>query len=232
MDRWIGEWCSYNSTSLDKILLQSFFVWTLPAAKFNFAAGSVHTKKLCSRIFSREVEFYWHKQRYRVFVPAFGGLRGNVHGSSMARWKARSRLPISANWTFFASYHGSRLRHYEPIPILVEMSLFERGGSLWTQILSRDFRPDAVATIALYSCRLVSMNISRDGSDESSWSANYFALTGKYYGHVKLSTIQLVFLIAKWTRGSTCYWCAIVQIYYFFIKYYFNFWMTIIIHYS
>ena len=33
--------------------------------------------------FSREVEFYWHKQRYRVFVPPFGGLRGNVHGSSM-----------------------------------------------------------------------------------------------------------------------------------------------------
>ena len=38
--------------------------------------------------FSREVEFYW---------PPFGGLRGNVHGSSMARWKARGRLPISAN---------------------------------------------------------------------------------------------------------------------------------------
>jgi len=48
MDRWIEEWCSYN-----------------------FAAGSFHTKKLCSRLFSREVEFYWHKQRYRVFVPPF-----------------------------------------------------------------------------------------------------------------------------------------------------------------
>ena len=46
---------------------------------------------------SREVEFYWHKQRYRVFVPPFEGLRGNVHGSSMARWKARGRLPIGAN---------------------------------------------------------------------------------------------------------------------------------------
>ena len=77
------EWCSYN-----------------------FAAGSFHTKKLCSRLFSRDVEFYWHKQRYRVFVPPFGGHRGNVHGSSMARWNARGRLLISANWTFFASYHG------------------------------------------------------------------------------------------------------------------------------
>ena len=72
MDRWVGKSCSYN-----------------------FAAGSFHTKKLCSRLFSREVEFYWHKQRYLVFVPLFGGLRGNVHGSSMARWKARGRLPIS-----------------------------------------------------------------------------------------------------------------------------------------
>ena len=31
------------------------------------------------------------------FVPPVGGLRGNVHGSSMARWKAGDRLPISDN---------------------------------------------------------------------------------------------------------------------------------------
>jgi len=31
------------------------------------------------------------------FEPPFGALRGNVHGSSMTRWKARGRLPISAN---------------------------------------------------------------------------------------------------------------------------------------
>ena len=53
-------------------------------------------------LFSTEVEFYWHKQRYRVFVPPFGGLRGNVHGSSMAHWKARGRLPIGDNLTFFS----------------------------------------------------------------------------------------------------------------------------------
>ena len=29
--------------------------------------------------------------------PLFGGHRGNTHGSSMARWKARDRLPVSAN---------------------------------------------------------------------------------------------------------------------------------------
>jgi len=31
------------------------------------------------------------------FEPPFRGLRGNVHGSSMARWKASGRLPISDN---------------------------------------------------------------------------------------------------------------------------------------
>ena len=30
-------------------------------------------------------------------MPPFGGLRGDVHGLSMARWKARGRLPIGAN---------------------------------------------------------------------------------------------------------------------------------------
>jgi len=31
------------------------------------------------------------------FVPPFGGFRGNVHGSSVARWKARGLLPIGTN---------------------------------------------------------------------------------------------------------------------------------------
>ena len=39
-------------------------------------------------------------------MPPSGGVRGYVRGSSMARWKARGQLPISANWTFVASYYG------------------------------------------------------------------------------------------------------------------------------
>jgi len=114
MDRWLEEWCSYN-----------------------FAAGSFHTKKLCSRLFSREVEFCWHKQRYRVFVPLFEVLRGNVHCWSMARWKARGRLPISANWTFFASYHGwgTMFRYWSKFRCL------KGGWSLWTQISRGKGRP-------------------------------------------------------------------------------------------
>ena len=34
------------------------------------------------------------------FEPPFGGIGGNAHGSSMARWKARCRLPIIDNCNF------------------------------------------------------------------------------------------------------------------------------------
>jgi len=39
----VEEWCSYN-----------------------FASGSFHTKILCSRLLSTEVEFYWQRQQNRV----------------------------------------------------------------------------------------------------------------------------------------------------------------------
>ena len=81
MDRWIGEWCSYN-----------------------FAAGSFHIKKLCSRVFSTSWILLAQTAISRFCATLWGTY--NVHGSSMARWKARGRLPISANWTFFTSYHG------------------------------------------------------------------------------------------------------------------------------
>jgi len=35
-----------------------------------------------------------------LFEPPFGGVRGNVRTSSIARWKVRGRLPIRVNWTF------------------------------------------------------------------------------------------------------------------------------------
>ena len=65
-----------------------------------------------------------------VFLCSFWRLRGNVHGSSMARWKARGRLPISADWTFFASYHGwgAMSRYWS------KFSCLKGGWSLWTQI--------------------------------------------------------------------------------------------------
>jgi len=35
-----------------------------------------------------------------IFEPPFWGIGGNVDASCVRRWKKRSRLPISDNWTF------------------------------------------------------------------------------------------------------------------------------------
>jgi len=97
--------------------------------RYNFAAGSFHTKKLCSRVFFAEVEIYWKITKSR-FVPPFGGVRGNVHGSFMAHWKVCGRLPISASWTFFAISHGwgAMSKYWSKLCCL------KGGGSLWSQI--------------------------------------------------------------------------------------------------
>ena len=67
-----------------------------------FAAGSFHTKKFCSRLYSTDVKFYL-KNKKSLPGPPFEGLRGNVRTPSIARWKARGRLPIPHNWTFSLS---------------------------------------------------------------------------------------------------------------------------------
>jgi len=41
---------------------------------YNFVADSIHTKKLCSRLSSSEVEFYTKNGRYAFLNP--WGLRG------------------------------------------------------------------------------------------------------------------------------------------------------------
>jgi len=65
-----------------------------------------------------------------LFEPPFGRLRGNVHTSSIARWKARVRLPIRHNWTFFTSSYcwdvtGGNLSTW---------AISEGGGSLRSPI--------------------------------------------------------------------------------------------------
>jgi len=66
------------------------------------------------------------KSRY---VPLFGGLRDNVHGSSMARWKARGRLPvpISVNWTVSPALTVEALW----ADIGQNRGVRKGGGSLW-----------------------------------------------------------------------------------------------------
>jgi len=45
---------------------------------YNHAAESFHTKNLCSKRFSTEVEIYWKKIAKSRFVPTFRGVRGGT----------------------------------------------------------------------------------------------------------------------------------------------------------
>jgi len=66
-----------------------------------------------------------------LFEPTFGGFRGNVRTSSIVRWKARGRLPIRDNLTFFAiSYSWDVISRYWS-----KSAHFRGSGSLWAQIL-------------------------------------------------------------------------------------------------
>jgi len=64
---------------------------------------------ILSRIYRFAVIAYRSNFGHCVFEPPFGGgggLRDNVRCSSWAHWKARSGLPISVHWTFFARCYG------------------------------------------------------------------------------------------------------------------------------
>jgi len=67
------------------------------------------------------------------FWATLWGLRGNAQGLSIARWKARCRLPISDNWTFIVSCHGCGTIKRNPS----KSAFSEGGGSLWAQIFGR-----------------------------------------------------------------------------------------------
>jgi len=54
-----------------------------------------HSKFEASTIIRNEEMKGNAKCKNSRFEPPYGGLRGNVHGSSMAQWKARCRLPIA-----------------------------------------------------------------------------------------------------------------------------------------
>ena len=69
---------------------------------YDFAAGSFHTQKLCSRLIWLELTFI----------------------QSIARWEARGRLSVRHNWTFSLSLR-LRLRSHKRKS--VEFGVFRRG---------------------------------------------------------------------------------------------------------
>ena len=70
-----------------------------------FAALSFHTKKLCGRLHSIEVDFYSAKNEKIAFWATLSRLRGNLRTPSIAGWKARGRLYVR-RWTFVAISYG------------------------------------------------------------------------------------------------------------------------------
>ena len=94
---------------------------------------SFHTKKLCSRLYSIEIEFYSKMQKIALWATLWVlGTYGQRTHSIQARWKARGRLPIRHNWTLFR--YLLRLRRYKRKS--VEVGDFRR----WQVNLSANFR--------------------------------------------------------------------------------------------
>ena len=76
-----------------------------------------HKETLYSRLYSIEIEFHFQKNRF------LSHLRGNVRTPSIACWKARGRLPIRHNWTFFGIAYG-----WDVISRNLSTSTFFEGG--------------------------------------------------------------------------------------------------------
>jgi len=113
---------------------------------YNTAAGSFHPKKLCIyRLYSTELEFYSQKRQIRFLSHPLGKLGGNVRTSSIARWKARCRLPIRENWIFFASSYG-----WDVISRYWSKPAFFKGGRV---SLSANFRWNGTSPTNLCWCQ-------------------------------------------------------------------------------
>jgi len=111
-------------------------VTTLEWCSYNFAAGSFHTKQLYGRHFFERSWILLEKQQNPVLCHPLG-LRGNVHGSSRACWKARGQLSISANWNFSPAFMVEALW----ADIGQNCGFWKEGGSLWAQISGGKWSP-------------------------------------------------------------------------------------------
>ena len=101
---------------------------------------SLYKVELVVDIFHFKSIFLWKTANWG-FQPPFRGVRDNARPLLMARWKARMRLPIRHNWTFFASSYCWDVTAYRRES--VDVSDFWKGGrSLWSPILGgRGRRP-------------------------------------------------------------------------------------------
>jgi len=74
----------------------------------------------------------YSKAKKSLFEPPFMALWGNVRTPCMARWKARGRLYIHCNWSFFAISYG-----WDVMSGNRSKSAFFEGGVTLTEDLRR-----------------------------------------------------------------------------------------------
>ena len=85
------------------------------------------------------------KRKKSLFEPPFRALRGNVRTPSMTRWKARGRLYIRRNWTFFAISYS-----WDVMSGNRSKSVFFEAG--WV-ILNADFRGQGTSPTNHFWCQ-------------------------------------------------------------------------------
>ena len=74
--------------------------------------------------------FMRNTKKNGIWICTLKGLSGKIRTPSVARWKARGRLSIFHNWTFFRCL--LRLRRYKRK--CVKVGVYRRGGSLSANI--------------------------------------------------------------------------------------------------
>ena len=84
-------------------------------------------RNLVAEFHQENVSFARKTASSRFWATLSGGLRGNVCYSSLASWKARSRLPIGYNCTFLLAPTAEALMR--------QNRLFWKGVSIWGYIL-------------------------------------------------------------------------------------------------
>jgi len=97
--------------------------------RYNFAADGYYIMRLCSRLFVLYCRSCPNATNLGTLSP-FWGSWGGVEPWSMALWKARVRLLIRHNWTFFASSYRWGVQRK-----MCQDSLLSGGGtSVWAKI--------------------------------------------------------------------------------------------------
>ena len=66
---------------------------------YKFAAESFHAKKLCSRLFSAEVQFSWKNADFAFLTHSLGVLGATYHGRRQAGSRGCSAPPVSFSST-------------------------------------------------------------------------------------------------------------------------------------